>query len=291
MSIVGTHETNKYLLIIAGFSCLVYSTYSTSIYPTIACSTTLLMIQRILLGVTVVHVFFWTVPQAYGVQVVVSWLILVVSPLSILLSPSEPKPRLLCIGFALTPPFILLCASYEVFFVLVLLIHLVFWFDLECFQSNTLIHQSFLILVYLFLSFFGLGNIASVNSYDWSVVRFFISVFSPFTMLSFFLLKIFIPFLLVSCTVRAIHVACSGETHSIQAPTETVLLLVLVMCDVMGLVFLFLVRNTGSWKDIGLSISHVVIVNCITLALMCLYSVASYLVPADERRNKGRFAT
>lgn len=75
-------------------------------------------------------------------------------------------------------------------------------------------HNAFLILVYLFLCFFGLGNIASISSYDWNCVRYFLNVFSPFTMLAFCLAKIFIPFLCVSCAMRAIHVEYYTMGHS-----------------------------------------------------------------------------
>lgn len=59
---------------------------------------------------------------------------------------------------------------------------------------------------YIFLSFFGTGNIASLNSFEVVWVRCFLSVFSPFTMMILILIKLFIPFVLVTCIFRALNV-------------------------------------------------------------------------------------
>lgn len=61
-------------------------------------------------------------------------------------------------------------------------------------------------IVYIILSFFGTGNIASVNSFDPVWVRCFLTVFSPFTMTLLILLKILVPFLLVSCSFQALNI-------------------------------------------------------------------------------------
>ncbi|KAI5746792.1 hypothetical protein M8J77_007531 [Diaphorina citri] len=295
LPIVGTRDPNNYLLVLAGISWLVYSKYRVGQEDS-STSSRVVNVQRCILGVTIVHIVLWSGSEPYRLQLLISWLILAISPLCILFSPVDPQMRLNSIGLGLAPPFILLCTSYEVLFLLLLFIHLICWYRIE--TSNTWSYQSsykdlksgnmeqgFLILAYLFLCFFGLGNIASVSSYNWTCVRFFLTVFSPFTMLSFVLLKIFIPFLLVSCVVRAIHMVQHSRCDS-RGEAELVLQVVLGFCDMMGIVFLYQVRNTGSWKQIGLSISHVVIVHSITLALLCLYILASYLIPsARYKRN------
>lgn len=296
LPIVGTQDSNKYLLIIAAavwFSLLTYGVRKKKGHTNSA-----VLSQLIILGVTIVHLILWSAEKPHWFQFLISWLILVISPLSIFLSSTQTEERLISIGGGLAPAFILLCSTYEVFFFMFLCLHLMCWYRVEANErkEGCNMHNAFLILVYLFLCFFGLGNIASISSYDWNCVRYFLNVFSPFTMLAFCLAKIFIPFLCVSCAMRAIHVEYYTMGHSwgerywdesnLRKGAERILLLVLSFCDMMGLVFLFLVRNTGSWKEIGLSISHVVIVHCITLALMCLYAVASHIVPMPSVKMK-----
>lgn len=52
----------------------------------------------------------------------------------------------------------------------------------------------------------------------------------------------------------------------------------LVMSNIMGLHFLFLIKNTGSWLDIGMSLSHYVIVQSIALFLLLMYGLAGLLI-------------
>lgn len=67
---------------------------------------------------------------------------------------------------------------------------------------NLLLFQQ---ILYVLVSFFGTGNIASVSSFDTNWVRCFISTFAPFLMSSLIILKLLIPVLLVMCAVRQIH--------------------------------------------------------------------------------------
>ena len=62
----------------------------------------------------------------------------------------------------------------------------------------------YLQLLFTMASFFGIGNIASVNSFDPIAVHCFLTVFSPFTMMSLLLVKILIPFLIVMTAFHAI---------------------------------------------------------------------------------------
>lgn len=58
-------------------------------------------------------------------------------------------------------------------------------------------------------------------------------------------------------------------------------MLILIICDLMGLNFLYLVRNEGSWLDIGTSISHFIIVQVTVLVLFLLYGLANLLTSSD----------
>ncbi|WAR12813.1 PIGN-like protein [Mya arenaria] len=61
--------------------------------------------------------------------------------------------------------------------------------------------------------------------------------------------QIVIPFILVTCTLRAVHVISC-------VPVDGLFLIIMLMSDCMALHFFFLVQDYGSWLDIGTSISH-----------------------------------
>jgi phosphatidylinositol glycan class N len=50
------------------------------------------------------------------------------------------------------------------------------------------------------VAFFGTGNLASLNSFNPSFIRNFISTFSPFVMTALLVMKIVLPLFVLSCT-------------------------------------------------------------------------------------------
>lgn len=56
----------------------------------------------------------------------------------------------------------------------------------------------------------------------------------------------------------------------------------LAMSNIMGLHFLFLIKNTGSWLEIGMSISHYVIVQSLALFLSLMYGLAGLLISVEQ---------
>lgn len=62
---------------------------------------------------------------------------------------------------------------------------------------------------------------------------------------------------------------------------------VLLICDIMCVHFLFLVRNRGSWLDIGVSISHFVIMESTVLVLVVLTRVARKLLHVELLAGAG----
>ena len=127
---------------------------------------------------------------------------------------------------------------------------------------------SFLFII--FYSFFATGNIASLNSFDPSSIRCFVAIFSPFLMGALLLVKILIPFLVVSLFFIQIiwFRACDFGL---------VLNVLQMFCDILGLMFFNLVRSEGSWLDIGSSISHFVIVEGTTIFVVFLLYFAALI--------------
>ena len=89
-------------------------------------------------------------------------------------------------------------------------------------------------------------------------------------MTALIIFKLSIPINLLSCCYRAIHVA-------LYTDAKKMFFMMLVVCDVMCLNFLFLVKNKGSWMDIGTSLSHFIIMEATVLVLTLFYGIANLL--------------
>ncbi|XP_026531163.1 GPI ethanolamine phosphate transferase 1 [Notechis scutatus] len=230
---------------------------------------------------------------------VISWMTLVSSLIVPLLSPTFLFLRLLSILLSLMSTYLLLSTGYEALFPLALALLMFVWIDMEqetiqqygisfkpklaalsfSYTTDTPqfrplhvddIRRAFFFVFFIVTAFFGTGNIASINSFDPTSVYCFLTVFSPFLMGGLLLWKIAIPFVLVSCAFEAIQVTT-------QLSSKRLFLIVLVISDIMALHFFFLVKDYGSWLDIGTSISHYVIVMSFTIFLMLLSGVAQLL--------------
>ena len=237
-----------------------------------------------------------------------SWFNLLFSIVSLHFGPKSLPGRLFHITLSLYTVFILLSTSFEALFLLLLCVTLFLWLAMEDVLSSktnkvasvwecaisfshpkvvTLfpnessrqllsetshddIRQVFFCLFFGILSFFGVGNIASINTFDPATVYCFLTVFSPFVMGALILWKMVIPFIFVSCVFNTI-VSC------LQRSLKTNVLLMLIMSDVMGLNFFFLVRDSGSWLEIGMSISHYVIMMTMIIGIVVLIGVARLL--------------
>ncbi|EPQ17389.1 GPI ethanolamine phosphate transferase 1 [Myotis brandtii] len=236
---------------------------------------------------------------------VVSWIILASSFLVPLLSPRNLLERLFSILVSSMSAYLLLSTGYEALFPLVLSCLMFVWIHMEqetlqqsgvsCKQKVTSIHfsyntditqfrqlclddirRAFFLVFFLVTAFFGTGNIASINSFDLASVYCFLTVFSPFMMGALMLWKIFIPFVLVMCAFEAVQLTT-------QLSSKSLFLMVLVISDIMALHFFFLVKDYGSWLDIGTSISHYVIVMCMTIVLVFLNGLAQLLTTKKLR--------
>ncbi|XP_052063776.1 GPI ethanolamine phosphate transferase 1-like [Mytilus californianus] len=257
------------------------------------------IIQVVVIGLATYNV--WTVSSSIArsqglpfINRLTSYLILVFSMISPFLGGTSVTHRLFTVTLALFPPYLLLSISYEDLFFVTLTVVLYFWMKLEInlndkkvsledcdFVASSKNHQhrsintedirrAFYYIFFILVAFFGTGNIASINSFEPASVYCFITKFDPFMMGSLMMLKNVLPFVLVSCVFHAIHVLTS-------IPTKALFLIVLIMSDFMALNFFFLVRDYGSWLEIGTSISHYVIVMCMIIFLMVLFVLSHAL--------------
>lgn len=130
------------------------------------------------------------------------------------------------------------------------------------------------VVLYLFLcyaSFFSTGNIASISGFEVSSTYRFVTVFSPFTMTGLIGAKIFLPFLLVAAAFFAV-----SKTKK-QVPTNN-FFMTIALSDFIAIVFFFLVRDTGSWMDIGMTIGNFSISNLFILLQLILLVLSQRII-------------
>ncbi|KAJ2709671.1 Glycosyl phosphatidyl inositol anchor synthesis [Coemansia spiralis] len=215
--------------------------------------------------------------------------------------------RLVTIYLGFAAPFVLLTVSYECLFYIAYAAVLLLWLSLE----RALYHEraellllarapaaprlsrlapqgpppspsgrrlglsdmrtGIMFLFFVNVAFFGTGNVASLASFSLDSVYRLITVFDPFLMSALLLFKIFIPFFLVSAVFGVL-------SRSLELPPFSLFLFVLSTTDVMTVNFFFLVRDDGSWLDIGMSISHFCISGLFVLFTIVLFVLSHALV-------------
>lgn len=127
------------------------------------------------------------------------------------------------------------------------------------------------LLTFVLLSFFGTGNFASIASFALPSVYRLVTRFSPFLMATLLIGKLLIPI----CLLAAVFGAMIKLLH---VPPVTVFLLLIATVDVMTLNFFFLVRDHGSWMEIGTSISHFIIASFFSLLALVIFGLSQVLL-------------
>jgi phosphatidylinositol glycan class N len=108
-------------------------------------------------------------------------------------------------------------------------------------------------------AFFSTGNIASISSFSLESVCRLIPVFNPFSQGALLILKIMIPFAIISANLGILN-------RTLGVAPSALFMVVMAISDVMTLNFFYMVRDEGSWLDIGTTISHF----CIA-SLLCVF--------------------
>ncbi|CAG8693735.1 3830_t:CDS:2, partial [Gigaspora rosea] len=224
---------------------------------------------------------------------IIAWIILAIStatPFVYGLGKQHYFQRLTTISLSFAPLFVLLSISYEVLFYYFLTITLMIWHQIEYIlfitsnptltlshkgQTRKLVIEDIRVaLVFLFfinVAFFGTGNIASLSSFSLQSVYRLTTVFDPFLMGALLVFKILIPFFIVSSVFGVIN-------KSLNLPPFSLFLLVLSTSDIMTMNFFYLVRDYGSWLEIGTTISHFVISSLFSLFMILLFLLSELFV-------------
>ncbi|KAG0146153.1 hypothetical protein CROQUDRAFT_78074 [Cronartium quercuum f. sp. fusiforme G11] len=245
---------------------------------------------------------------------VLGWLILSGSILGPLLSPTRRRAlptnqsfrhqtQLLKLIYTFVPAFIILSLSYEVLFYFCFSLSLLVWIELETRLANNgpqalnygtsdrnssasepakyelrHIRLALFFLFFIHVGFFGTGNVASISSFYLEPVYRLVPVFNPFLMTSLLVMKILIPFLIVSCAFTALN-------RQLGLPSMSLFVSTFVVSDVLTLNFFFLVTDQGSWLEIGQSISHFAIASLLLVWTILLHSVGEVLLGPEDRKS------
>uniref|UniRef100_A0A8B9T4G1 GPI ethanolamine phosphate transferase 1 n=1 Tax=Anas platyrhynchos TaxID=8839 RepID=A0A8B9T4G1_ANAPL len=230
---------------------------------------------------------------------IISWTTLVSSSVLPLLSPTFLFQRLFSILLSLMATYLLLSTGYEALFPLVLSGLMFVWIHMEQealqhyglslkpklavfnFAYATDITQFrqlhlddirrsfFFVSFWLLLSRKKMGHVvmsfSCFPSFDPASVYCFLTVFSPFMMGGLLVLKVVIPFVLVSCAFEAVQVTT-------QLSSKSLFLIVLVISDIMALV-----SCCCTFSSNKVNISHYVLVMSLTIFMMLMNGLAQLL--------------
>ncbi|KZT25011.1 PigN-domain-containing protein [Neolentinus lepideus HHB14362 ss-1] len=221
---------------------------------------------------------------------VAGWTVLAVSTIYPAFATTKypnPMAKLIVLFLAFCPCFVILSISNEGLFYLSYSMTLGLWIEVEAMLRSSQLNvetngkapvkksegtapelQSYkphsddlrIALFFLFfvqVGFFGTGNVASISSFYLEPVYRLMPIFRPFLMAALLVFKIVAPYVMLSAAFATLNAR-------LRLPPFSLFLVALTLTDGMTMTFFFLVTDTGSWLEIGQTISFF----CITSLLL-----------------------
>jgi phosphatidylinositol glycan class N len=128
-------------------------------------------------------------------------------------------------------------------------------------------------------AFFSASNIASVSSFSLDAVQRLIPVFDPFSQGALLMLKLMTPFAALSANFGLLN-------RRLGVAPSALFMVVMAVSDVMTLSFFFMVKDEGSWLDIGTTISHFVIASLLGVFVSGLEIYSAWTIRGVEFGEK-----
>ncbi|KAK5213777.1 Glycosyl phosphatidyl inositol anchor synthesis [Exophiala xenobiotica] len=250
----------------------------------------------------------------------VGWFVLLASiilPFVHRISPNKHYlHRLVIIFLTFSPTFILLTISYEGLFYFAFCFTLLAWVRLEhaiqvhdAFQPETAtspsangvtitstpssqpanlypektfrtlaltdLRRALFFLFFLQSAFFSTGNIASISSFSLDAVYRLIPIFDPFSQGALLVFKIMVPFAVISAALGILN-------RRLGLQSSALFMVVMTLSDLMTLNFFWMVKDEGSWLEIGTTVSHFVIGSVLCVFVAGLEGVSHALISGVE---------
>ncbi|KAI0187360.1 Phosphatidylinositolglycan class N-domain-containing protein [Xylaria flabelliformis] len=242
---------------------------------------------------------------------IVGWLVLVISLLMPLAHRLQPNNhylhRLLVIFLTCAPTFVILTISYEGLFYFAFSLTLVTWVRIEHhgyvfsqssqkkgqnpasttgaaieavtsqFRPLSLSDARVALFFFVLLqsAFFSTGNVASVSSFSLESVCRLLPIFDPFSQGALLVLKIMIPFVLISANLGVLN-------KRIGVAPSALFMLAMSLSDILTLYFFWVVKDEGSWLEIGSTITHFIIASFLCVFVAALEGVSAAFVTGVE---------
>jgi GPI ethanolamine phosphate transferase 1 len=129
-------------------------------------------------------------------------------------------------------------------------------------------------------SYFSTGNIASISSFSLESVCRLLPVFDPFSQAALLILKIMIPFALLSANLGILN-------KKLGVKPSALFMLVMAISDILTLYFFWVVKDEGSWLEIGSTITHFAIASFLCVFVAALEGVSSFFISGVEVERPG----
>ncbi|KAL1124350.1 hypothetical protein AAG570_000979 [Ranatra chinensis] len=230
---------------------------------------------------------------------ILSWSLLAVSALLPLATLRDPLERLIHNCLNLSIPFILLSVRHEAITYYFLCMYLVTWVVIEIQLSHTnklkianigrklTIHdlrRGLLFYFYIIVSFFAIGNVDHMATFEISWVRCFVYELEVFVIASLVVYKNAIVVMLTMCAVITI---CE---HT-KAKTEVVFTWLLFLNNIVSFYFFLMVRGHGSVSDISYCLAHHLFAQLIAIVTVTLYPFVNCLMQTTILEKFGTIKT
>lgn len=137
--------------------------------------------------------------------------------------------------------------------------------------TSSNLRTSLILLFFLQSAFFSTGNIASVSSFSLDAVYRLIPIFDPFSQGALLILKLLAPYAPISAALGILN-------RRLGLQSSALFMVVMGIGDVLVLNFFWMVKDEGSWLDIGTTISHFVIGSVLSVFVASLEGVSESLI-------------